>query len=303
MPLAADYPFLDVLWTMVIFFAFIIWIWLLITVFADIFRRRDIGGGMKAVWIIFVILLPYLGVLIYLIAEHQGMADRNAAQMQQVKEQQDAYIKSVAGSSRDRPDRAGEAAARQRRDLAGRVRQHQVEGARLVALAASRGRGDGRRDRATTMLRHGRDDPDRLRRHRGRRPRARAGDRGGKELRRPARRPRREGHAVRPRRAAELRRPHRRGTDDPARRAARAGGDLREGRAPGSTRSESRQTTSGQPATSSEKITSAARDRGARLVVLGAHHHGFFGRLIGTDVAAQVERELGDTGTDIVVVD
>jgi len=53
----------------------------------------------------------------------------------------------------------------------------------------------------------------------------------------------------------------------------------------------------------SEKISSAARDRGARLVVLGAHHHGFFGRLLGTDVAAQVERELGETGTDVVVVD
>ena len=99
MPLASDYPFLDVLWSMVIFFAFVIWIWLLITVFADVFRRRDIGGGMKAIWIIFVILLPYLGVLIYLIAEHQGMADRNIAQMQQVKEQQDAYIKTVAASS------------------------------------------------------------------------------------------------------------------------------------------------------------------------------------------------------------
>ena len=99
MPLAADYPFLDVLWTMIVFFAFVIWIWLLITVFADVFRRRDIGGGMKAIWIIFVIVLPYLGVLIYLIAEHQGMADRNMAQMQQVKEQQDAYIKTVAGSA------------------------------------------------------------------------------------------------------------------------------------------------------------------------------------------------------------
>jgi len=98
-PLASDYPFLDVLWSMVIFFAFVIWIWLLITVFADVFRRRDIGGGMKAIWIIFVIVLPYLGVLIYLIAEHQGMADRNMAQMQQVKEQQDAYIKTVAASS------------------------------------------------------------------------------------------------------------------------------------------------------------------------------------------------------------
>ena len=96
---AASYPFLDVLWSMVIFFAFIIWIWLLITVFADVFRRRDIGGGMKAIWIIFVILLPYLGVLIYLIAEHNGMADRSEAQMQQIKSQQDEYIKSVAGSS------------------------------------------------------------------------------------------------------------------------------------------------------------------------------------------------------------
>ena len=96
---AASYPFLDVLWSMVIFFAFIIWIWLLITVFADVFRRRDIGGGMKAVWIIFVILLPYLGVLIYLIAEHNGMADRSLAQVQQAQQQTDAYIKSVAGAT------------------------------------------------------------------------------------------------------------------------------------------------------------------------------------------------------------
>ena len=96
---SASYPFLDVLWSMVIFFAFIIWIWLLITVFADILRRRDIGGGMKAVWIVFVILLPYLGVLIYLIAEHDGMADRSMAQIQQAQQQQDAYIKSVAGAT------------------------------------------------------------------------------------------------------------------------------------------------------------------------------------------------------------
>jgi putative oligomerization/nucleic acid binding protein/phospholipase D-like protein len=97
--LAADYPFLDVLWTMIIFFAFFIWIWLLITVFADIFRRHDIGGGTKALWIVFVIVVPYLGVLVYLIAEHQGMADRSAKDIQQVQAQQDAYIKSVAGSA------------------------------------------------------------------------------------------------------------------------------------------------------------------------------------------------------------
>jgi hypothetical protein len=96
--LAADYPFLDILWTMFIFFLFVIWIWILITVFADIFRRKDIGGGTKVLWIIFVIVLPYLGVLVYLIANHDGMADRNIAQMQKQQQATDAYIQSVAGS-------------------------------------------------------------------------------------------------------------------------------------------------------------------------------------------------------------
>ena len=97
--LAASYPFLDVLWSMVIFFMFFIWIMILFKVFADLFRRRDIGGGMKTIWFIFVILLPFLGVFIYLIAEGHKMADRDAEQMQAVRAQQDDYIKSVAGSS------------------------------------------------------------------------------------------------------------------------------------------------------------------------------------------------------------
>jgi len=97
--LASDYPFLDILWTMFIFFLFVIWIWILITVFVDIFRRKDVGGGSKALWIIFVIILPYLGVLIYLIANHEGMADRNIAQAQKQQQQADAYIRSVAGGS------------------------------------------------------------------------------------------------------------------------------------------------------------------------------------------------------------
>ncbi|MET0561566.1 MAG: SHOCT domain-containing protein [Gaiellaceae bacterium] len=96
--LAADYPFLDIFWSMFIFFLFVIWIWILITVFADVFRRKDIGGGMKAIWIIFVIVLPYLGVLIYLIANHDGMADRNIAHMQKQQQATDQYIQSVAGS-------------------------------------------------------------------------------------------------------------------------------------------------------------------------------------------------------------
>jgi hypothetical protein len=99
MLLGADYPFLDILWTMMIFFLFVIWIWILITVFADIFRRKDVGGGSKALWIIFVIVLPYLGVLVYLIANHDGMADRNIAQMQKQQAATDDYIRSVSGGS------------------------------------------------------------------------------------------------------------------------------------------------------------------------------------------------------------
>jgi hypothetical protein len=96
--LAADYPFLDVLWTMLIFFAWVIWFWLLITVFADIFRRHDIGGGKKTLWIIFTILAPFLGVFVYLISQGKSMAERNVKGMQAQQAQMDAHIKSVAGS-------------------------------------------------------------------------------------------------------------------------------------------------------------------------------------------------------------
>jgi hypothetical protein len=83
---------------MLIFFAWVIWFWLLITVFSDLFRRHDVGGGMKVVWIIFVILLPFLGVFIYLIAESKGMAERNAARETQAQQQFDAYVQSAAGT-------------------------------------------------------------------------------------------------------------------------------------------------------------------------------------------------------------
>jgi putative oligomerization/nucleic acid binding protein/phospholipase D-like protein len=97
--LASDYPFLDILWTMFIFFLFVIWIWILITVFVDIFRRKDTTGFKKALWIIFVILTPYLGVLIYLIVNHDGMADRNIRQMEAQQQATDQYIRSVAGGA------------------------------------------------------------------------------------------------------------------------------------------------------------------------------------------------------------
>ena len=98
MVLAASYPFLDVLWTMFIFFAFVIWIWILFTVFADVFRRHDISGGMKTLWIIFVILLPFLGVFVYLITQNDGMNERNLRKAQAEQAQMDSYVRSVAGS-------------------------------------------------------------------------------------------------------------------------------------------------------------------------------------------------------------
>ncbi len=76
MILATSYPFLEVVWTMLVFFAFVVWIWLLFTVFADIFRRHDTSGFAKVLWIIFIIIIPYFGVFIYLIAEHKGMTER-----------------------------------------------------------------------------------------------------------------------------------------------------------------------------------------------------------------------------------
>ena len=95
--LIADYTFLEGLWWMFVFFAWVIWFWLLITVFADIFRRRDTSGFSKVLWIIFVIILPFLGVFVYLIANHEGMADRNVERAQSQQAQMDQYVKSVAG--------------------------------------------------------------------------------------------------------------------------------------------------------------------------------------------------------------
>ena len=96
--LAADYPFLDVLWTMLIFFLWIIWFWILITVFIDLFRRKDTSGFSKVLWIIFVILVPFLGVFIYLLVNHDGMADRNIQQAQAQRAQMDQYVRETAGS-------------------------------------------------------------------------------------------------------------------------------------------------------------------------------------------------------------
>ncbi len=93
---ASDYPFLDVFWTIFIFFIWIAWFMLLFRVFADVFRRHDIGGGKKTLWIIFVIIVPFLGVFIYLIAEGHGIAERDMTSAKQSKQEFDAYVQSVS---------------------------------------------------------------------------------------------------------------------------------------------------------------------------------------------------------------
>jgi Short C-terminal domain/Phospholipase_D-nuclease N-terminal len=104
--LLADYPFLDIFWTMFIFFLFFIWLTILFRIFGDIFRRRDIGGGAKALWIIFVILLPFLGVFIYLISQNDGMTQRALDRAQAQRSETDAYVRSVAGGAAGEIERA-----------------------------------------------------------------------------------------------------------------------------------------------------------------------------------------------------
>jgi hypothetical protein len=110
MVLAASYPFLEVFWTMLIFFAFVVWLWILFTVLGDIFRRHDTSGFMKVLWIIFIIVLPYLGVFIYLIAEQKGMAERTIERQKAAQAQFDDYVQSVAPKT-DPAEQIGKAKA------------------------------------------------------------------------------------------------------------------------------------------------------------------------------------------------
>jgi hypothetical protein len=96
--LASSYPILDIFLTTLYFFLFIIWIWLLFMVFIDIFRSHDMGGWAKALWVIFIIVMPYLGVLVYLIARGGKMHERAAQQAAQQQKAFDQYVKQTAGT-------------------------------------------------------------------------------------------------------------------------------------------------------------------------------------------------------------
>jgi hypothetical protein len=130
---ATSYPLLEVFWTMLIFFAFVIWIWILITVLADIFRRHDTSGFAKVLWIIVIIVLPYFGVFVYLIAEHKGMTERAIKSQQAAQSQMDQYVKSVVGQA----DPAEQIAKAKQLLDAGTISQTEFDQIKQKALAAS----------------------------------------------------------------------------------------------------------------------------------------------------------------------
>jgi hypothetical protein len=127
--IAADYPFLDVFWTMIIFFCWVAWIWVLIVIISDLFRRHDTSGWIKALWVIFLIVLPFLGVLIYLIANGSGMSQRQAEQVRASQQQFDSYVQSVAGGG------ASEVAKAKELLDSGAINQEEFEKLKAKALA------------------------------------------------------------------------------------------------------------------------------------------------------------------------
>jgi hypothetical protein len=99
MLLAADYPFLDIFWSMLIFFLWIAWFMLLFHIIGDVIRRRDETGPKKAAWLIFILFVPFLGVLVYLIANSDDMARRSIEQAEAQRQQMDDYVRTTAGST------------------------------------------------------------------------------------------------------------------------------------------------------------------------------------------------------------
>jgi len=97
--LAYSYPQGGIFWTMLGLFLFIVWFWILIAIFSDIVRSHDMGGWAKALWVIFVVVLPFLGILVYLIARGGKMQERSLAQARRQQEAFDAQVRQAAGAS------------------------------------------------------------------------------------------------------------------------------------------------------------------------------------------------------------
>ena len=133
MLIASDYPFLDILGTMVVFFGFVVWFWLLIKVFSDVFRRHDISGWAKFGWSLLVIVVPLLGVLLYLILHGREIGERDAEQAQAAQAEFDDYVRSVGGDGGP----AAEIEKAKRLLDSGAISQAEFDAIKTKAVAAS----------------------------------------------------------------------------------------------------------------------------------------------------------------------
>ena len=97
MPLLADYPFLDVMWSMLVFFLWVAWFWILFSVWGDLFRSTDLSGWGKAGWLIFTLVVPFLGVFVYVITQNDAMTQRNLERAKAQRAQMDEYVRTTAG--------------------------------------------------------------------------------------------------------------------------------------------------------------------------------------------------------------
>jgi hypothetical protein len=134
LPVASDYPFLDILGSMLFFFCFVIWIWLLFAIFGDLFRRDDVGGWGKAGWVLLMIVLPFLGALIYLGTQGKAMAERKAKDMAAAQSQFDQYVRDTAGSGGGGGAAAQISQAKQLLD-SGTINQEEFEALKSKALS------------------------------------------------------------------------------------------------------------------------------------------------------------------------
>jgi hypothetical protein len=128
MPIAADYPFLEILGSMVLFFAWVAWFWILISVISDLFRRHDIGGWGKGGWTLFLILIPFVSVFCYLISQGRHMAERNVERAQAAQSEFDSYVRERAGGA------AGEIANAKKLLDAGTITEAEFESIKQKAI-------------------------------------------------------------------------------------------------------------------------------------------------------------------------
>jgi hypothetical protein len=130
MPIAADYPFTGILWSTLIFMAFLLWIWIAIMIFSDIFRRHDVGGFAKAMWIVLIIFVPLISAVVYVIAYHEGIADRRGRGASQDQYLLDQRVDGTVASSGP----AGDIKAAQELLDTGTISQYEFEILKAKAL-------------------------------------------------------------------------------------------------------------------------------------------------------------------------